>query len=193
MREQRGKRGGRHQGPRINEQIRISECRLVSDHGEAFGVVSLSEARNIAQEKGVDLVEIAPTAKPPVVKLIDYGKFKYEQQKKLSEAKKKQVKVQLKEIQFKPNIDVHDLQTKLKRAEKFVGQGDKIKMVMQFRGREMAYRDSGLEKFKGIINMVLEMGAIVESIPKMMGNRIIAIVAPSAKPVLKKADKPVES
>ncbi len=191
IRDQRGKKGGKYQGPRINEQIRIPECRLVSDDGEVFGVVSMNEARNIAQDKGVDLVEIAPTAKPPVVKLIDFGKFKYEQQKKASEAKKKQIKVQLKEIQFKPNIETHDLHTKLKHAEKFINQGDKIKMVMQFRGREMAYKEAGMEKFKGIIEIVLEMGAQVESEPKMMGNRIIAIVAPSAK-IVKKPTKQEE-
>lgn len=106
-------------------------------------------------------------------------------QKKANEAKKKQAQAQLKEIQFRPNIEEHDLQTKLKRAEKFLGQGDKIKMVMQFRGREMAYRDAGMEKFKGIIAIVEEMGAIVESNPKMMGNRIITILSPSKAPVKK--------
>ena len=127
------------------------------------------------------MVEVAPMAKPPVVKIIDYGKYKYEQQKKVAEAKKKQVTVQLKEIQFRPNIETHDLETKLKRAEKFIGQGDKVKMVMQFRGREMAYKDQGLDKFKGIISNVEELGAIVESPMKMMGNRAITILAPSKK------------
>jgi translation initiation factor IF-3 len=116
-----------------------------------------------------------------VVKLIDYGKFKYEQQKKANEAKKKQAIVQLKEIQFRPNIEHHDLETKLKRAEKFLSQGDKIKMVMQFRGREMAYREAGLEKFKSIVEQVEQMGSQVESPVKMMGNRIITIVAPTKK------------
>ena len=124
-------------------------------------------------------------AKPPVVKIIDYGKFKYEQQKKAAEAKKKQVIVQLKEIQFRPNIETHDLETKLKRAEKFISQGDKVKMVMQFRGREMAYKDQGLEKFQNIINNVEELGAIVESPMKMMGNRAITILSPSKKGVKK--------
>ena len=124
-------------------------------------------------------------AKPPVVKIIDYGKFKYEQQKKAAEAKKKQVTVQLKEIQFRPNIETHDLETKLKRAEKFIGQGDKVKMVMQFRGREMAYKDQGLDKFKNIISNVEELGAIVESPMKMMGNRAITILSPNKKGVKK--------
>lgn len=141
----------------------------------------MDRAREIADEAGLDLVEVSPNAKPPVVKLIDYGKFKYNQQKKANEAKKKTAVVQLKEIQFRPNIEQHDLDTKLKRAQKFLDQGDKIKMVMQFRGREMAHKDAGLEKFKGIINMVEEMGSAVESEPKLMGNRIITIVAPSKK------------
>jgi translation initiation factor IF-3 len=130
-------------------------------------------------------------AKPPVVKIIDYGKFKYEQQKKATEAKKKQVTVQLKEIQFRPNIETHDLETKLKRAEKFIAQGDKVKMVMQFRGREMAYKEQGLDKFRSIILNVEEIGAIVESPMKMMGNRAITILAPSKK--APKKDKPAES
>lgn len=113
--------------------------------------------------------------------MIDYGKFKYEQQKKANIAKKKQAIVQLKEIQFRPNIEAHDLETKLKNADKFLSQGDKIKMVMRFRGREMAYREAGLLKFKGIIGQVLELGATVETEAKIMGNRIIAIVASTTK------------
>lgn len=102
-------------------------------------------------------------------------------QKKANEAKKKQAVVQLKEIQFRPNIEAHDLETKLKRAEKFIDQGDKIKMVMQFRGREMAYKEAGMEKFRGIINTVESLGAAIESEPKLMGNRIITILAPTKK------------
>lgn len=144
-------------------------------------MVSLDKARQIADELGLDLVEVSPNAKPPVVKLIDYGKFKYEQQKKANEAKKKSATVQLKEIQFRPNIETHDLETKLKRAQKFLDQNDKVKLVMQFRGREMAYRDAGMEKFQGIIKRVEEFGAQVESPAKMMGNRIITILAPVKK------------
>ncbi len=147
----------------------------------------------IAEDRGLDLVEVAPMAKPPVVKIIDYGKFKYEQQKKAAEAKKKQVTVQLKEIQFRPNIETHDLETKLKRAEKFITQGDKVKMVMQFRGREMAYKDQGLDKFKHIITNVEELGAIIESPMKMMGNRAITILAPSKKTQKKPKAAPAPS
>lgn len=162
---------------------------MISDEGEQFGVVSLNEARRIAEERGLDIVEVSPSANPPVVKLIDYGKFKYESQKKANEAKKKQMIIQLKEIQFRPNIDIGDLDTKLKRASKFLHQGDKIKMIMQFRGREMAYREAGFEKFKGILEQVKEMGAIVESEPKMMGNRIITIVAPDKKTSTQAAER----
>ena len=178
------RRGGRTKevGPRINDQIRIPECRLIGDDGTAYGIVKLDKAKDIADELGLDLVEVSPTAKPPVVKVIDFGKFKYDQQKKANEAKKKQAQVSLKEIQFRPNIEKHDLETKLKRAEKFIDQGDKIKMVMQFRGREMAYKDIGMAKFRDILATVEKLGSAIESNPKMMGNRIITIVAPNKKP-----------
>ena len=153
----------------------------MGDDGTAYGIVKIEKAKEIAAEQGLDLVEVSPTAKPPVVKVIDFGKFKYDQQKKANETKKKQAQVSLKEIQFRPNIEQHDLETKLKRAEKFIDQGDKVKMVMQFRGREMAYRDSGMAKFREILKTVEELGSLIESNPKMMGNRIITIVAPSKK------------
>ncbi len=175
------RRGQREPAQRVNDKIRLTECRLVSDDGNTYGVVSMSEARRISEESGLDLVEISPNAKPPVVKLIDYGKYKYELQKKANEAKKKQVVAALKEIQFRPNIESHDRDTKLKKASQFLEAGDKIKLVMQFRGREMAYREAGMEKFKGIIEIIIGLGAQVESEPKMMGNRIIAILAPSKK------------
>jgi translation initiation factor IF-3 len=144
-------------------------------------VVSIQEAQKISDEKSLDLVEVSPNAKPPVVKLIDYGKFKYEQQKKASEAKKKQVTIALKETQFRPNIEKHDLEVKLKRIEKFLANGDKVKLIMQFRGREMAHKHIGLEKFNQIIKMVEEFGAILESPPKPMGYRTIAIMASTVK------------
>jgi len=145
----------------------------------------MTEARRISEETGLDLVEISPNARPPVVKLIDYGKYKYELQKKANEAKKKQVVSALKEIQYRPNIEAHDLETKLKKAAQFLEHGDKLKLVMQFRGREMAYRDAGMEKFKAIIEKIIGFGAQVESVPKMMGNRIIAILAPDKKSIKK--------
>ncbi|RLA64465.1 MAG: translation initiation factor IF-3 [Epsilonproteobacteria bacterium] len=188
MKDSRGKRG-RERGPRINRQIRVPECRLVGEDGTQYGVVSLDEARNIAQDKGLDLVEVSPNAKPPVVKIIDYGKFKYDNQKKAAEAKKRQIVQQLKEIQFRPNIEANDLETKMKRARKFLEGGDKIKMVMQFRGREMAYKEAGREKFRGILLQVEKIGALRESEPKMMGNRIIVIMSPDKKLLQKYKDK----
>jgi translation initiation factor IF-3 len=154
---------------------------LIGDDGQVFGVVSIAEARKISEGMGKDLVEISPNASPPVVKLIDYGKYKYQLQKKIAEAKKKQVVVQLKEIQFRPNIEPHDIETKLKKIKEFLEDGDKVKMVMQFRGREQAYIEAGMEKFKGIMSNVFEFGATVESDPKIMGNRIITIMAPAVK------------
>jgi translation initiation factor IF-3 len=155
---------------------------LIGDDGEAFGVVTIERAREISEEYGLDLVEVSPAAKPPVVKLIDYGKFKYQQQKKAAEAKKKQVTIQVKEVKFRPAIDIHDLNVKMKNVLRFLEQGDKVKMLMQFRGREMAHKHIGLDKFREIIgNVVEQTGASVESPMKMMGNRAIAMVAPAKK------------
>ena len=149
----------------------------------------MAEARRISDEHGLDLVEVSPTAQPPVVKLIDFGKYKYELQKKAQEAKKKQVVIQLKEVQLRPNIEQGDLDTKLNHCKKFLDQGDKIKISMQFRGREMSYRDAGMEKFKAIIAQIVEFGATIEADPKLMGNRIIAILASTRKPTPKKTEK----
>lgn len=144
--------------------------------------MTIEKAREISNEQGLDLVEVSPNAKPPVVKLIDYGKFKYQQQKKIAEAKKKQVTIQVKEVKFRPAIDTHDLNVKLKNVFRFLDQGDKVKMLMQFRGREMAHKHIGLDKFKEIIaNVVEESGGVVEAPLKMMGNRAIAMVAPAKK------------
>ncbi len=145
----------------------------------------MDEARKIAEGLGVDLIEISPNAVPPVVKAIDYGKYKYTLQKKINEAKKKQVVVLLKEIQFRPNIDIHDIETKVRHAEKFLSNGDKIKLVMQFRGREMAYKDLGMEKFHKIIKMIEALGGLLESPPKFMGNRVFAMISPDKKVVAK--------
>src|SRR5690606_23021784 len=154
----------------------------IGDGEKQYGVVSLRRALEIAEEVGLDIVEVSPNAKPPVAKLIDYGKFKYQQQKKLSEAKKKQVKILLKEVKFRPGIDVHDLQVKLKHVFKFLEQGDKVKLLMQFRGREMAHKELGLGKFNEIIaNIQAEAGAVIESPMKMMGNRAICMIAPNKK------------
>lgn len=168
-------------GPRVNEQIRVPEVRLIGDDGEQYGVVRIDEARRIAEEKNLDLVEVSPTAKPPVVKVIDYGKFKYQAQKKVNEAKKKQVVVQVKEIQFRPNIEKHDVEVKVKKVEEFLEEGDRVKMTMQFRGRELSYKSLGMDKFKGILDLCVAVGAVLESGPDFMGNRLIAMLAPVKK------------
>lgn len=180
----KGPRGPRKKetGPRVNRDIRVPEVRLIADAGEQYGVVTIQRAHQIAEEVGLDLVEVSPNAKPPVVKLIDFGKFKYQQQKKASEAKKKQVTITVKEVKFRPGIDIHDLEVKLKRVHKFLEQGDKVKMLMQFRGREMAHKDIGLGKFREIIDGVVEeKSAVIEAPMKMMGNRAICMIAPAKK------------
>ena len=134
----------------INEQIRDNEIRVVSADGEQLGVMSAKEAQDIAYEKGMDLVKIAPQAKPPVCKIVDYGKFRYEQARREKEAKKKQQTVELKEIQISYRIDTHDYETKLNQARKFLSSGNKVRVVMKFRGREMSHMAMGrdiLEKF----------------------------------------------
>ena len=135
----------------------------------------------MAREQGLDLVEVSPNAKPPVVKLTDYGKFKYDAQKKANEIKKRQATIQLKEIQFRPNIEEHDLNVKMGKVRQFLERGDKVKMVMQFRGREMAYKQAGEKKFTSIIKTLDDIDVVTESAPKFMGNRIITIVAPGKK------------
>jgi len=135
----------------------------------------------MADSEGLDLIEISPNAVPPVVKMMDYGKYKYQIQKKLAEAKKKQVVIDVKEVKFRPNIEKHDLEVKVKNIEKFLDQGDKVKLLMQFRGREMAHKEIGLAKFDEIVRSVVEKGAVIEAPAKFMGNRVIAMVAPGKK------------
>ncbi len=173
--------GPKKDGPKVNGDIRVPEMRLIGDDGTQYGVVSLEQAKLIADDSGLDLVEVSPGAQPPVVKLIDYGKYKYKLQKKQNEAKKKQITIQVKEIKFRPNIDSHDLQVKLKKAKEFLDAGDKIKMVMQFRGREMANKHLGLEKFSQIIEQAIELGGVVEAEPKFMGYRSIAMIGATKK------------
>lgn len=135
----------------------------------------------MADSEGLDLIEISPNAVPPVVKMMDYGKYKYQIQKKLAEAKKKQVVIDVKEMKFRPNIEKHDLEVKIKNIEKFLDQGDKVKLLMQFRGREMAHKEIGMAKFDEIVRSVVEKGAVIEAPAKFMGNRVIAMVAPGKK------------
>lgn len=155
----------------INEQIRDREVRLISEDGEQLGIVSTKEALAMAKEANLDLVKIAPSAKPPVCKIIDYGKFKYEQIKKDKEAKKKQKVTEVKEIRFSPNIDDNDLNTKANMARKFLAKGDKIKVTMRFRGREMAHTASSRVILEGFYKK-LEDVAVIEKSARLEGRNM---------------------
>ncbi len=152
----------------INEQIRDKEVRLIGENGEQLGIVSAREAQKMAEEAGLDLVKIAPTAKPPVCKIVDYGKFKYEQTRKEKEAKKKQKVIDVKEIRLSPNIDTNDLNTKVSAARKFLSKGDKVKITLRFRGREMAHMNNSKHILDDIATSLSDV-AVVEKAPKVEG------------------------
>ena len=152
----------------INEQIRDKEVRLIGEDGEQLGIVSVKEAMRLAEEAGLDLVKIAPTAKPPVCKIVDYGKFKYEQLRKEKEAKKKQKVVEIKEIRLSPNIDTNDLNTKMNAARKFITKGDRVKVTLRFRGREMAHMNSSKHILDDFAESMTDV-AVVEKAPKVEG------------------------
>lgn len=152
----------------INEQIRDKEVRLIGEDGEQLGVVSVKEAMSKAEEAGLDLVKIAPTAKPPVCKIVDYGKFKYEQTRKEKEAKKKQKVIEVKEIRLSPNIDTNDLNTKMNAARKFLTKGDKVKITLRFRGREMAHMASSKHILDDIAEALADI-SVIEKAPKVEG------------------------
>ena len=165
---------------RINGEITAKEVRLISGDGEQLGVVSLKEALSMAAEKDVDLVEISPTAKPPVCKLMDFGKYKYEQSKKRDEAKKKQKQVQIKEIKVRPGTDEGDYNIKMRNVKRFLEDGDKVKITLRFRGREMAHQEFGAQLLERV-KADLEELAAVESFPKMEGRQMVMMVAPKKK------------
>lgn len=164
----------------INEQIRDREVRLIGSSGEQLGVSSSRDAQRIAKEQGLDLVKIAPKAKPPVCKIIDYGKFRYEQTKRDKEAKKKQNVISVKEVRLSPNIETHDVNTKMKNASKFLTKGDKVKVSVRFRGRELAHTNIGrgiLLKFAKDLEEIAE----VEKYPKMEGRSMTMFLTPKKK------------
>lgn len=165
-------------GPRINREIKAKEVRLINYNGKNLGVVSIQEALKIAQEVGLDLIEISPQVNPPVCKVLDYGKYKYEMQKKKNEAKKNQKVVSIKELKLRPMIETHDYEVKLKQAKKFLSQGDKVKFTMRYKGREMSANDMGKE----ILNKLLEdlEGLCkVDASPKTEGKQMFMIVSPA--------------
>ena len=164
-------------GPRVNEDIRVPQVRLIDQEGEMIGVVSTRDALLRAYEVGMDLLEISPNAVPPVCKITDFGKFKYEQQKKANEARKKQKVVELKEIKVRPNIDDHDYDTKMKQMKGFIEDGDKVKVTLRFRGREMAHQDLGIKVLERIRT---ELGDTikVEQMPRLENRQMIMVLAP---------------
>ncbi|MBS0545953.1 MAG: translation initiation factor IF-3 [Proteobacteria bacterium] len=162
---------------RVNGEINAPEIRLVGEEGEQLGIVSVHAALSMAEEAGLDLVEIAPLAKPPVCKLMDFGKFKYQEQKKAHEARLKQKQVQVKEVKLRPGTDENDYQIKLRNLKRFLEEGDKCKVTLRFRGREMAHQEFGLRQLERIKADLEELGQ-VEQMPKMEGRQMIMVIAP---------------
>lgn len=164
-------------GPRINDQIRVSQVRLIDENGENVGVVDTEIALGKAEEAGLDLVEVSPDADPPVCKILDYGKFKYQERKKAAAARKHQKTVEVKEIKMRPGIDSHDYDVKLKAMRRFFGDGDKVKVTLRFRGREMAHQHLGWE----VLNRVkadTEEIAKIEAEPRFEGRQMVMVLAP---------------
>lgn len=167
----------RDTGPRVNDRIRAPEIRLIGADGENVGVVSPARALTMAEEAGLDLVEISPNAVPPVCKIMDFGKFKYETQKREAEARKKQKIIEVKEIKFRPGTDTHDYDVKMRAVFKFLEEGDKVKITLRFRGREMAHQELGLELLQRVAGDVGEAGK-VEQMPKLEGKQMVMMIAP---------------
>ncbi len=165
-------------GPRINREIKSKEVRLINYNGENLGIVSITEALKIAQEVGLDLIEISPQVNPPVCKVLDYGKYKYEMQKKKNEAKKNQKIVNIKELKLRPMIDTHDYEVKVKQAKKFLEQGDKVKFTMRYKGREMSANDMGKEVLNRLLED-LEGVCKVDAAPKLEGKQMFMIISPA--------------
>ncbi|GBD41997.1 Translation initiation factor IF-3 [bacterium HR39] len=166
------------EGYRVNEQIDAREVRLVDENGQMVGVVPLREALGRAREAGLDLVEVAPNATPPVCKIMDYGKFKYEQQKKAAAARKKQKQSELKEIKMRPTIDEADFQVKMRKVREFLEEGDKVKITMRFRGREVTHPEVAMKVMERVREDVAEL-AKVEQMPRLEGRQMIMVLAPA--------------
>ncbi|MFZ1828299.1 MAG: translation initiation factor IF-3 [Candidatus Competibacteraceae bacterium] len=165
---------------RLNEEITGREVRLLDQDGEQAGVVTLVQARRMAEEAELDLVEISPNAKPPVCRIMDYGKYRFEQAKKQNEARKKQKQIQVKEIKFRPGTDEGDYQVKLRNLIRFLSEGDKAKITLRFRGREMAHQDLGISLLKRVEDDLTPYG-VVEQRPRMEGRQMVMTIAPIKK------------
>ena len=164
-------------GPRINDEITSKTILLIGDDGHKYGEIGLDEALALGEEKGFDVVEVSPENKPPVCKLMDYGKYKYEQQKKANEARKKQKIIEIKEIKLRPGIDENDYQVKMRSIHRFLGEGDKVKVTMRFRGREMAHQELGIKLLDRVKEDTSKM-AKVESDARFEGRQMVMILAP---------------
>ncbi len=162
---------------RVNRQIRISPVRLIDEDGSQVGITPVEEALRIAEDRGLDLVEVAPNARPPVCRIMDYGKYKYEESKKLKKAQKKQHIIQVKEIKLRPKTEEHDFQFKLRHARKFLEDRNKVKFTMIFRGRELQHKDRGQKLLEKVAGEIEDIG-VIESGPKVEGRNMIMIVAP---------------
>jgi translation initiation factor IF-3 len=164
-------------GPRINRDIRVREVQLIDDTGQNRGVMAIFDAIKLAEDAGLDLVEIAPNSEPPVCKILDFGRFKFAEQKKAAEARKKQKVIEIKEIKVRPAIDKHDYDVKMRAMRGFFEEGDKVKVTLRFRGREMAHQDLGLKVLERIKVDIVEF-AKVESEPMLEGRQMIMVLAP---------------
>ncbi|AOX18320.1 translation initiation factor IF-3 [Kozakia baliensis] len=165
------------EGPRVNEEIRVPQVRLIDADGEMAGVMTIRDALARAYSVGLDLLEISPTAEPPVVKVLDYGKFKYEQQKKKNEARKKQKVIEIKEVKVRPSTSENDYQVKLRAMNAFLNEGDKVKVSLRFKGREMAHQELGIKMLERI-RVEMEEKAKVEQMPKLENRQMIMVLAP---------------
>ena len=164
-------------GPRMNEDIRVPEVRLIDQNGQNVGVVATSAAMARAVEAGLDLVEISPDSNPPVAKILDYGKFKYQEQKKAAEARKRQKVVEIKEIKMRPSIDDHDYDVKMRSMKRFFDEGDKVKVTLRFRGRELSHQELGWQVLQRV-KADTEPLAKVEAEPRMEGRQMVMVLAP---------------
>ena len=161
----------------MNEEIRVPQVRLIDEEGEMQGVMTAREAMNRAFSVGLDLLEISPNAEPPVVKILDYGKFKYEQQKKKNEARKRQKVIEIKEIKVRPNIDENDYQVKMRAMKSFIEEGDKVKVTLRFRGREMAHQEIGVRVLERI-RTEMDPTSKVEQMPRLENRQMVMVLAP---------------
>jgi translation initiation factor IF-3 len=165
------------EGPRVNQEINSPRVRLVDERGQMVGVVNRNDAITRAMEAGLDLVEVAANADPPVCKILDYGKFKYEEQKRKNEARKKQKVIEVKEIKLRPGIDDHDYDVKMRSMVKFIEEGDKVKVTMRFRGRELAHQDIGMNVLMRVKDD-LDNVAKIEQLPRMEGRQMVMVMSP---------------